>query len=329
MEPFRRSARMRGRERESLEECVAQREKDSPFEVYESFSAPPLKRRKLPSSSSSQKMISFHANSKWQESDRDDGLTLYDWHRKARPVLSGRIERPIDSVLQCFRCAICLETICKAVAVECLHRFCEQCIEKALSAGSAAGQCPICRIPISSRRKLSRDPDFDRLVESIVGRLCTTEGLVNNDSSLAAATLQKAILRKRTEQSKSPIPDVPRQPSSEAVITGDLPDGLSVIDFALFRYNVDCFENQLDPLNSPYIRTQDTVTVYIIKVFLKRKLNLEPHLKIQLMFLETDSGKYVALDDGLSLASVASRTSHDSDILELFYRLEPKRRTKK
>ena len=322
MESSRQSTGTRGERRESLENRVARREKGSPHEACEPFSTPSSKRRKSPPNSSAKKIPvpPFHPTSKWQEPDREDGLALYEWHRKARPVLSGRIERPIDSVLQCFRCAICLETICKAVVVECLHRFCEQCIGRALRAGPAAGQCPICRIPISTRRKISRDHEFDRLVESIVGRICAEDGPVNNNSSMAAATLQRAILRKRTEQSKSSIQNISLLSCS---------GGASVIDFALFRYKADGFDNQLDPLNFPYIRTQDTVMVYVIKAFLKRKLNLDPHLMIQLMALVAGSKEHAVLDDGLSLGSIASRSSQDSEILELFYRLDPKKRTKK
>lgn len=303
----------------SIQKSVTRREKDPQDEDFESFSTPPPKKRKSPPSSSAKRIPSFHPRSKWQEPDREDDLTLYEWYRTPRPVLSGRIERPADSVLQCFRCAICLETIRKAVVVECLHRFCEECMERALSMGS--GQCPICRVAIPSRRKLFRDRGFDSLTRAVVGEIGFE--LVNDNSTLTAASLQKVILRKQTEQSKK-SPTIPLSSRSETDTAGGLNNGSSVIDFALFRYECNGLHNQLDPLNLPYIRTQDTATVQVIKLFLKRKLNLEPHLKLQLLSVDVDSRKHV-LADSLSLASIASTASHDSEMLELFYRLEPKR----
>ncbi len=88
-------------------------------------------------------------------------------------------------------------------------------------------------------------------------------------------------------------------------------------------------ENQLDQLDLPHIRTSDTVTVQVIKIFLQQKLNVGPHLKIQLLSSLVDSRQHVVLDEALSLASIAATSSQDAEILELFCRREPKRRTRK
>jgi hypothetical protein len=229
----------------------AKREASTHDEESESSSTFPFKKKKSSPNSSSKKIPSLHPRSHWQEPDREDGLTLYEWHRQPRPVLSGRIQRPMNALLQCFRCAICLETIYKAVVVECLHRFCEECIERALTVGTTSGQCPICRAPIPSRRKLSRDPAFDSLIEGIFGEARAFDKSLNNNPSLATTSLQKGISKKRTEQSKNT-----RQDS-----VGGLRDGLSLmIDFALLRHEPDCVEHQLGRLDLPYIRTPDTVT---------------------------------------------------------------------
>ncbi len=100
----------------------------------------------------------------------------------------------MDALLQCFRCAICLDPISKAVAVESLHRFGEECMERALTVCTMSGQCPICRIAISSRRKLSQDPVFDSLVKGIFGEARTSDELLHNISSLATTSLQKGIV---------------------------------------------------------------------------------------------------------------------------------------
>ncbi len=66
----------------------------------------------------------------------------------------------------------------------------------------------------------------------------------------------------------------------------------------------------------------------MIKKFLQQKLNLGPHLKIQLLFSVGDSRQPVVLDDALSLASIAATSSRYAEILELFYRREPKQTRK-
>ena len=65
--------------------------------------------------------------------------------------------------------------------VECLHRFCNECIVTALRAGETlyscyrssvqtlAGnkECPTCRKKLVSRRSLRPDPNFDALLAKI------------------------------------------------------------------------------------------------------------------------------------------------------------------
>ena len=148
----------------------------------------------------------FHPGSQWQEpkpGPLESELTLYEKHRKPRPAPSGSFKCPLQGLQQEFRCVICLDYIRNARIVrECLHRFCENCIEKSLVQVGLRKECPICRVHIPSRRSLAPDPDFDKLIRYIVrdnpsvedGR--EEEAPLNPVSTQASRILQRAI-RKR------------------------------------------------------------------------------------------------------------------------------------
>ncbi|KAI3823940.1 hypothetical protein L1987_05386 [Smallanthus sonchifolius] len=61
------------------------------------------------------------------------------------------------------QCPICLGIIRKTRKVmECLHRFCRECIDKSMRMGN--NECPACRAHCASRRSLRDDPNFDALI---------------------------------------------------------------------------------------------------------------------------------------------------------------------
>nr|KYP39529.1 E3 ubiquitin-protein ligase RING2 [Cajanus cajan] len=61
---------------------------------------------------------------------------------------------------------ICIGVIRKTRTVmECLHRFCRQCIDKAIRTGK--NECPTCRAHCASRRSLRDDPNYDALISAI------------------------------------------------------------------------------------------------------------------------------------------------------------------
>ncbi|KAL4563232.1 hypothetical protein LXL04_027271 [Taraxacum kok-saghyz] len=62
-----------------------------------------------------------------------------------------------------FQCPICLGIIRKTRKVmECLHRFCRECIDKSMRLGN--NECPACRAHCASRRSLRDDPNYDALI---------------------------------------------------------------------------------------------------------------------------------------------------------------------
>ncbi|KAF5178222.1 E3 ubiquitin-protein ligase ring1a-like protein, partial [Thalictrum thalictroides] len=64
------------------------------------------------------------------------------------------------------QCPICLGIIRKTRTVmECLHRFCRECIDKSMRMGN--NECPACRTHCASRRSLRDDPNYDALIAAI------------------------------------------------------------------------------------------------------------------------------------------------------------------
>mmetsp|Transcript_29026 Transcript_29026/g.70798 ORF Transcript_29026/g.70798 Transcript_29026/m.70798 type:complete len:289 (-) Transcript_29026:173-1039(-) len=65
-----------------------------------------------------------------------------------------------------FTCPVCLGILQDTMTVmECLHRFCEPCIEMSLRHGKK--ECPSCRTSCPSKRNLRRDPAFDDLISRV------------------------------------------------------------------------------------------------------------------------------------------------------------------
>ncbi|XP_031279394.1 putative E3 ubiquitin-protein ligase RING1a [Pistacia vera] len=64
------------------------------------------------------------------------------------------------------QCPICLGIIRKTRTVmECLHRFCRECIDKAMRMGN--NECPSCRTHCASRRSLRDDLNYDALIAAL------------------------------------------------------------------------------------------------------------------------------------------------------------------
>lgn len=64
------------------------------------------------------------------------------------------------------QCPICLGIIRKTRTVmECLHRFCRECIDKSMRLGN--NECPACRTHCKSRRSLRDDANYDALISAL------------------------------------------------------------------------------------------------------------------------------------------------------------------
>ena len=92
---------------------------------------------------------------------------LLDGGDAAAPTKSLTVvEMDTDTLNDHLSCPICLGVIRKTVTtIECLHRFCAECIEKSLRLGQK--ECPTCRERCPSRRFLRPDPNFDALIAAV------------------------------------------------------------------------------------------------------------------------------------------------------------------
>lgn len=76
----------------------------------------------------------------------------------------------VRTLNQELTCPVCLGIIHDTMTVlECMHRFCSECIEKCLRIGKK--ECPACRVHVPSRRSLRNDPSFDMLISKIYPNL--------------------------------------------------------------------------------------------------------------------------------------------------------------
>jgi E3 ubiquitin-protein ligase RNF1/2 len=76
----------------------------------------------------------------------------------------------VRTLNQELTCPVCLGIMQETkVVIQCMHRFCGECIEKCLRQGKA--ECPSCRVHVGSRRSLATDPNFDDLIRKIYPRL--------------------------------------------------------------------------------------------------------------------------------------------------------------
>ncbi|KAK9056293.1 hypothetical protein SSX86_027383 [Deinandra increscens subsp. villosa] len=93
-----------------------------------------------------------------EESDDDDGSPS-----SSCSDIDEFVYVNLAEVRKDVQCPICLGIIRKTRKVmECLHRFCRECIDKSMRLGN--NECPACRAHCASRRSLRDDPNFDALI---------------------------------------------------------------------------------------------------------------------------------------------------------------------
>lgn len=295
---------------------------------------------------------SYHPESMWQEPKPSDDsiLTLYERHRKPRAIPSGMYHCSLKALKQEFRCAICLDYIRNArVVKECLHRFCETCIEKALIQVGRRNECPICRVFVPTRRSLAPDPHFDRLIKCILKDIAVvneTKGKGEGDlfglhaNETREKNLQQFIRENRVAyiQKKMHSPDktegdmnivkgIESQNSlnlveGSACNVADLAVGQSALPAVVnivFRPYLN--DTNVDELHLPFFTINGSATVKVLRKFLEAKLccsNLQ-------LFTPLKDGKCVVHNDRKTVKEIAivavKRKQHcEANYIPIFYR---------
>jgi E3 ubiquitin-protein ligase RNF1/2 len=215
--------------------------------------------------------------------------------------------------------------------MECLHRFCSECIQKCLRVGK--NECPSCRIHVPSRRSLRPDPNFDALISKIYPDLGAferyEERMIAAFNKQRAETRQDAVgdrravaagagTKRRAAPARPPAPQ-PKRAAREAPPPPRAPKAQpNVVNFVL---RVHPHETGVPGLAREYLSTSDQLKVQHLKKFLGMKLKYAPVDDFELLIaLENQC---VVLNDQLSLAQIVSHFATDVDIeVILHYRLQ-------
>mmetsp|Transcript_35414 Transcript_35414/g.84570 ORF Transcript_35414/g.84570 Transcript_35414/m.84570 type:complete len:286 (+) Transcript_35414:46-903(+) len=273
------------------------------------------------SSSSGRDSDLYNPSSKYEEFTEVQGLTLYEIYREPRRGdPSSTIRLDINDINAAFQCPICLGYIknCRTV-MECLHRFCEDCIEKYIRLGKK--ECPQCRKPVPSRRSLRTDKSFDALMRSIHGDVDEIEKY--QEEKIVKANMQtirdNATIRRKS--SVNMCRQITRQSSVSLAANNK---GLvnvresEVVDLVLRKHND---ERNVDRLRKEYLRVSKEITVEVLKKFLGKKLSYSYPSHFQVLALVDDNE--VVLPEGVTLNLVLRDICDSPDKLELYYRLRP------
>ncbi|XP_018509640.2 putative E3 ubiquitin-protein ligase RING1a isoform X3 [Brassica rapa] len=113
-----------------------------------------------------------------EEKDEEEEEEEEDSKEKSPSSASGVnsefVEIDLGEIRKDVQCPICLGIIKKTRTVmECLHRFCRECIDKSMRLGNK--ECPACRKRCASRRSLRDDPTFDALIAALFSNIDTYE----------------------------------------------------------------------------------------------------------------------------------------------------------
>ena len=126
-----------------------------------------MSRRTSTSSSTAGRSSGGGTNGK--DIDKKWDLTPYEEDRGPQEVMTDHETRMAlhpECLRSDFMCPICLKLQSNTVAVMgCLHRFCKDCIVRALD--NSKRECPVCRAQLPNKRYLRPDPNFDMLISRL------------------------------------------------------------------------------------------------------------------------------------------------------------------
>lgn len=283
----------------------------------------------------------MNATSRWQEHIEIDGLTLYDIHRRPRAQIEAGevVQRSADSVKPYLQCPICLGIMHDPVIVmECLHRFCNSCIQKCLRIGK--NECPCCKIHIPSRRSLRSDDNFKRLISKLFPSLEAYEEkeqrhteLLNRsrmshgfgavaEKLLSTQKMRRTTLHRRVGRvARSPeASKVGGKARGEGQAHGQGPSGkqglAGTITFILVKHP---HERNLQVLPRQYLRSSSRLLVRHVKKFVGVKLKLSEYERLEIVVRARD--KAVVLDETFSLSDIHQHFWQQPSDLVLHYRL--------
>mmetsp|Transcript_20907 Transcript_20907/g.48512 ORF Transcript_20907/g.48512 Transcript_20907/m.48512 type:complete len:302 (+) Transcript_20907:140-1045(+) len=271
-------------------------------------------------------------DSQWEEAVEIDGLTLYDIHRQPRKQIANdeRIKRSVRSINSELTCPVCLGVLHSTMIVmECLHRFCSECIQKCLRVGRK--ECPSCRIHVPSRRSLRYDTNFDAVIGKIYPNLDEYEeneekmisdfNKARNLNNAFTQSCRQGMQNQLQHRRKKARPLEDARPGSKAAAAqakakrrgadaepapaskrhhGE--ESKNLVNFCLKKHPT---EEHVEELERQYLRTAADLKIVHMKKYLQLKMktptnNQTLHFEIVIV----NGEKAIILDDQLTLKDV-------------------------
>uniref|UniRef100_A0A7S1YM11 RING-type E3 ubiquitin transferase n=1 Tax=Grammatophora oceanica TaxID=210454 RepID=A0A7S1YM11_9STRA len=296
----------------------------------------------------------FHPLSRYQEPHLDAHLTLFDLHRcpraKAKDSDSFRLSIPLKTLNEEFTCPICLGYMRKtSMVMECLHRFCEECIQKCLRIGKK--ECPSCRIKIPTRRSLRPDTKFDAIVSCILGPLEELEkeeereaerakekhklyaatrkrGMMDQASSVAAQRgrgKKAARTTAATANASAADGDEAKEDDEEVVLerrSTAQPIEMEPSPLVAIELRRHPQEHRVERIMRPLLKVHGNMTIGILKKFISSKLSYDRQ-PLDFQITIRGGGEAVELEDTLPIGDIRWFKQPPDPVTVLHYRLSP------
>jgi len=212
--------------------------------------------------------------------DEDDGKTI-------EPILDGRnITFKTRILNEYLVCILCMGYFKDAHTIsECLHTFCKSCIYKFFMEHSTCPQCGISLSPFPLQTVR-----VDRTLQSIVDKMFPD--LLRKDIEQEknfylsrGIPVPEALLEE--EAKLKPQPEVPEPASAPRRLKKGEGNRRFYNDEVAFELALDESSpgsETLPKLDKPFIRTSSKITVFHLKKFLSKKLNLKTTNEVEISY---------------------------------------------
>ncbi|XP_065192935.1 E3 ubiquitin-protein ligase RING2-A-like isoform X2 [Sycon ciliatum] len=225
-------------------------------------------------------------------------LSQYELHRTPQEAITDGTEITVSqrTLHNELMCPICLDMLKNTMTTkECLHRFCQECITRALR--NVNRECPTCRKKLVSRRSLRADPNFDALIAKIYPSRDEYEAQQEHmmmrikeqhNTKELTATLTEGIRLQKMSNPLRPIKRfgedddelVPKRARdaeggdySDYTGEGDVTPQEQEVDLVLYPHP-ECIEKHL---KKRFIKTTANATMFHLAKFISLRLWLESH----------------------------------------------------
>ena len=233
------------------------------------------------------------------------------------------IRVPYEPLNEAFTCPICQDLFNNPVAtVDCMHRFCEECLTYSLS---TKRECPVCRTPCPSRRSVRQDSALNNLINKLYPDRAAFEAHKAQQRSISqeqvemrAQQLSDAISLQKRKTNNQKATGTKSEIHSQGRRLGNLvtvcmfPWTLSLASLPVSSWpnsststkSIDTSElSQTASLFRPNIKTYGSAKLSDIQAFVSAKLQVDPQsisfftfLPLQFQSIDSDSDTEEGID---------------------------------